>query len=181
MEGTDPELVSRAVAGDRRAFGTLVERHSVPVWSAVSRAVSNRELAREVFQDTWVRAFERLHTLREPDRLRSWLLSIALNLTRQLGRRPESVGIDGEDVTEPRDSAGGGSAGLERGELRAALARAIAELPRRQREVVRLRVHFEESYAAIGRALGISEENARANFYQGLRRLRARFEDDEPR
>jgi RNA polymerase sigma-70 factor (ECF subfamily) len=178
VDPTDRELVDLALTGDRSAFSSLVERHSAPLWAAMARSFSDREQAREVFQETWVRAFENLHALESAARLRSWLLSIAFNLRRQWLRRRRSAELEeAERVADDPDSTGSG--GLERSELRSVLESAVSELPPRQREVVELRIHLERSYAEIAAELGISEESARASFYQAMRRLRARFDETE--
>ena len=138
----------------------------------------DREDAREVFQETWLRAFERLESLREPRRLRSWLLSIALNLARQRLRRASPEPLD-EACPEAAGTPGGVRVGeeLEREELLERTREEIEALPPRQREVVRLRIQQGLSHGEIAALLGIREENARANYYQGLRRLRERFRD----
>lgn len=180
VEATDRQLVARVLAGDRDGFHALVERHAAPLWSTVRASLGDREEARDVLQETWTRAFERLATLREPERLRSWLLSIALNLVRQRGRRAIR-GAEGplEAAGDPADGAPPVAEGLERAETREHLAAAIAALPPRQREVVDLRVNHDLSHGEIADLLGITEEASRASHYQALRRLRTSFEDPE--
>lgn len=175
--GAEGRLVERARNGDRAAFGELVRLHSAVVWSAVSRALADREAARDVFQETWLRALERIADLERPERLRSWLLSIALNGVRQRLRRG---GPPSGLAEEPRCAAEPGARPESR-ELRGRLAAALASLTRRQREVVELRVHFERSHAEIAALLGTSEESARASFCQALRRLRGLLEREERR
>ncbi len=173
MVETDRDLIDRALVGDRGAFSALIERHAAPVWTAVSRSLADRELAREVFQETWVRAWEGLTGLRNADRLRSWLLSIALNLTRQWLRKNEPEELDRTERTAPEDSPS------ERAELRAILQSAVADLPAQQRRVVELRIHFDRSYEEIARELGTTTDSARASFYQAMKRLRTRFDDED--
>lgn len=169
--------MARALDGDREAFTRLVDRHAAPVWTAVARSLSDRELARDVFQETLLCAFEKLGSLADAGRLRSWLLAIALNLTRQALRRGEGRGtVELPELVAPRGTA---EEAPERAELRAELSAAVSELSPRQREVVGLRIHFERSYAEIARELGISEESARASFYLATKRLRSRLADQE--
>ena len=84
---TDAELVERVLAGERALFHELVDRHTHALYGALRSLVTGREELEELFQETWVRALERLGELREPGRRRSWLVSIALNLARERGRR----------------------------------------------------------------------------------------------
>jgi RNA polymerase sigma-70 factor (ECF subfamily) len=140
--------------------------------------LDNREDAREAFQETFLRAYERLGTLREAGRLRSWLLSIALNFARQ--RLREAGREAGEAPHGDAGRAGHAppaSEPVERAELSARLRSEIDALPPRQREVVELRMNAELSHAEIGEVLGISEESSRASYYQAVRRLRSRMEE----
>jgi len=168
----DADLVARVLAGEREPFHVLFRRHAAPLFATLRSTLGNRDDAREVFQETWLRAFEGLGTLREPARLRSWLLSIALNLARVRRRRwieRSALAVEGPDEPVGED---GVQHRLEADEELAALRRSIAELPARQREVVDLRVNHELSHAEIAALLGITEEASRASYYQALRRLR---------
>jgi len=185
LQATDRDIIARVLAGDRESFHDLVRRHESPLWATLRGSLRNLEDAREVFQETWLRAFERLASLRDPARLRSWLLSIGLNLVRQRLRRPFPASAEqpardgGSSFGElAADSDAPGDA-LERDEELERLRAAVGELPPRQREVVDLRVNHELSHAEIAELLGISEESSRANYYQALRRLKGRFRDQD--
>jgi RNA polymerase sigma-70 factor (ECF subfamily) len=166
----DADLVARILAGEREPFHVLFRRHAAPLFATLRSALGNRDDAREVLQETWLRAFEGLATLREPERLRSWLLAIALNLARGRRRRWLDRSAVALSLEHPVDD--GSAQRLEDDETLAALRRSIAELPARQREVVDLRVNHELAHAEIARLLGITEEASRASYYQALRRLR---------
>jgi RNA polymerase sigma-70 factor (ECF subfamily) len=168
----DADLVARVLAGEREPFHVLFRRHTAPLFATLRSTLGNRDDAREVLQETWLRAFEGLSTLREPERLRSWLLAIALNLAR--GRRRRWLDRPAPADELPPDPAveDQGQRRLEDDETLDALRRSIAGLPARQREVVDLRVNHELSHAEIARLLGITEEASRASYYQALRRLR---------
>jgi RNA polymerase sigma-70 factor, ECF subfamily len=163
----DSELVARVLAGEREAFHVLLQRHSAALLATLGAFLGNRDDAREVFQETWLRAYQHLARLREPARVRAWLVSIALNLARARRRRPLEQVLEGEPAFT---LAEGGE--LERDEELAALRHHVAALPARQREVVDLRVNHELTHAEIAGLLGISEEASRANYYQGLKRLK---------
>lgn len=164
----ESELVERVLAGERDAFHVLLQRHSASLLATLVSFLGNREDAREVFQETWLRAYQHLARLRDPARLRAWLVSIALNLARARRRRPVEQVLAEEHVPHLCDEGGE----LEHDEELAALRQHMAALPARQREVVDLRVNHELSHAEIAALLGISEEASRANYYQGLRRLK---------
>jgi RNA polymerase sigma factor (sigma-70 family) len=167
----DSALIARVQAGEREAFHVLLQRHSPALLATLHSALANREDAREVLQETWLRAWQHLARVREPARLRAWLLSIALNLARARHRRLPALGLAAGGAGEPAAQADGGDA-LEDAEELARLRLHMAALPARQREVVDLRVNHGLSHAEIAALLGITEEASRANHYQALRRLK---------
>ena len=178
MDDDDGELIEQVLSGVSVAFERLLERHERVLWASIRRRVPDEHLARELFQEAAVRAFERLGQLRSPDQLRSWWLSIAMNLVRDRGRGTRPAPL--EEVAEPIDEQQPDPAGeLEAEEERARTERAIADLPERQREVCRLRWGEGLAHSEIAELLGITAEASRANAYQALRRLRASL-DGEP-
>ncbi len=167
----DREIIARVLAGERESFHVLVQRHAGPLLATLRAQLGNREDAREVFQETWLRAFQRLETLREVERVRSWLLAIAFNLVQ--GRRRRALARSGLSPDELAADPGDEPPALEQRERLELLRRGIEALPARQREVVDLRVNHELAHAEIARLLSISEEASRASYYQALKRLRA--------
>ena len=179
----DSELIARFLAGERDCFGLLVRRHASPLWATLRRNLGDEEEARDVFQETWLRAFERLGSLRDVGRLRSWLLSIAMNLVRQGHRQRDRTRTLAEvpeaEILLQEDA----SRAVEAEDELSFLRRRIEGLPPRQREVLDLRMNHGLSHGEIAAMLGITEESSRANYYQALRRLRAEYEgrdDDTP-
>jgi RNA polymerase sigma-70 factor (ECF subfamily) len=77
------ELLSRAQAGDRDAFTELVERHHPDLVRIAYAITGDLDAARDSAQLAWIKAWQRLPSVREPDRLRSWLIAIAANEARQ--------------------------------------------------------------------------------------------------
>ena len=100
----DRALIARVLAGERESFHVLLQRHTAPILASLQGLLRQREDAREVLQETWLRAWADLARLREPERLRAWLLSIALNLAR--ARRRRGLERTGEaDALEPAAGA----------------------------------------------------------------------------
>jgi RNA polymerase sigma-70 factor (ECF subfamily) len=174
-EARDPELVAEVLAGDRERFAGLVERHGRALLGFLARRARTREEARELFQESWVAAFEGLGSLRDRAGFRGWLLSIGHKLLLKRLRRAEALPLEraGELAGRAPERASG-----ERRDLAAKIDRAVASLPPRQREVFELRAVQELSHAEIARLLAISEESSRASFYQAARKLRARLGDE---
>jgi RNA polymerase sigma-70 factor, ECF subfamily len=94
---TDAELVGRAIGGDRWAREMLYRRHAEHLLEMTARLLANRGEAEEVVQDTFVTAFTRLATLREPAALRAWLSRIAVSLVHRRFRRSRLLRLLGLD------------------------------------------------------------------------------------
>jgi RNA polymerase sigma-70 factor (ECF subfamily) len=90
---TDASLVMRALEGDRRAFDCIVQRHNGWIYALSFRILRSADKARDVSQETFLRAFAKLSTLLDRDKLGGWLKSIALNQCRSV--------IDRENIYEP--------------------------------------------------------------------------------
>lgn len=182
MEPSDRELVEQAARGDRPAFDALVRRHGPAVLNLLRRALGRDDAVNDLFQDTFLRAFRAIDRLKEPERLRSWLATIAMNRVRrhfERARNPRVLygptgGGEDETLVEPSDPPGDADPAeeAERRERTALLRAAIERLPPRQRAVLSLRLDFELPYREIAEMLEITEENARACHYQALRSLR---------
>jgi len=174
-------LLAAFLVGDDQAFGDLVRLHEKLVLSLVRRYARTPEDARDLAQRAFLRAFEAARrALRRASggqfSFRRWLVRIAINLAKNHLRdetrfRPISL----EDVEEARlGTAPAGTAELEKRERTELVRRAVLALPRRQREVLTLRVDAELPFADIAETLRITENAARVSFHhavQGLKRL----------
>ena len=130
--------------------------------------------ADDCFQETFLSALRAYPRLRDGSNLRAWALAIAtrkvIDSARARGKRPVPVQDVGERAS-PEDPAPV--------DARDPLWRALRSLPPRQRAAVSHRFVLDLSYAEIAAALGSTEETARANVYQGLKRLRERLGNDD--
>jgi RNA polymerase sigma-70 factor, ECF subfamily len=93
----DPELVVRALGGDRWSRDVLYRRHVHYLLGIAIRLLSSRTEGEEVVQDTFVVAFQQMGRLRDPAALRSWLARIAVSLVRRRMRRERVRRILGLD------------------------------------------------------------------------------------
>jgi RNA polymerase sigma-70 factor (ECF subfamily) len=141
----DGALVGRACAGDQWALEALYKRHARPVMRLSSFLLGRSGDVDDVVQDTFIRAFDRLVDLRDPDRFGTWVLRIAANLSRSRLRRRRllgSLGLDrGEDDVPLDRLASEGASPEQRAEL-AAVQRVLDRLPADQRVAWTLR-HVE--------------------------------------
>jgi len=167
----DAELVARAAAGDRAAFGELVRRHQRAVFALAWRQLGSEEDAKDVTQAAFVRAWQGLASFRGDAGFRTWVCRIAINLAlnhrRDRGRwRGEDASDDLDDGSPPAPDV------LAAAEASQALSRAVETLPAKQRLVVELRVHEGMSFKEVAEVAACSEDSAKANFHHALKRLR---------
>jgi RNA polymerase sigma-70 factor (ECF subfamily) len=165
-------LVRPAEDGDA-AFAALYREHAGRVYALCLRLSGDAERARELTQDVFVRAWERLGTFRGESAIGSWLHRIAVNLAlsahRGELRRTRRVEPRGELPDAPARGDGGGARDLD-------LERAIAALPPGARAVFVL--HDVEGYAheEIARMAGIAVGTSKAHLFRARRLLRAMLE-----
>ncbi|MHA6801953.1 RNA polymerase sigma factor [Salinifilum ghardaiensis] len=181
MEATDAALARRIAAGDAAAFEIIVHRYAPGVRALALRMLDDRIEAEDVTQDVFVTAWRRIAELVEPAALRGWLFQIArrnclIVLRRRRIRRTDPVGRVPEHrrsvpgagcVLDPQRLALAGAAALE-------LRRALAGLPRGQRDAWVLAEVDGLSCGEIGRRVGAGEQAVRGR----LSRARAALADE---
>ena len=87
MSWTDEELVARCVEGDTESFNALMQRWERPIYRLAYRLIGREDDARDVCQETFLRAFRGLKNFRSEAKFSSWLYRIAINLCRDWVRR----------------------------------------------------------------------------------------------
>src|SRR6202163_2435269 len=93
MTWTDEELVARSIRGDSESFNELILRWERPIYALAYRTIGREEDARDVCQETCLRAFRALPAFRGQAKFSSWLYRIALNLCRDWIRRQRRTAI----------------------------------------------------------------------------------------
>lgn len=169
----DPGLIDAIRAGDRHAFGVLVDQETAVIYRACLRILGRPLDAEDVTQEAFLIAFRSIRGFRGDGSLRGWLLRIATRQSfRRLSQRRPTAELDtvGEPLladyrTEPTRVA---VAAEERREIRAAVAR----LPEPYREVVALRFFGELSLADVADATGRPLNTVKTHLRRGLERLR---------
>jgi RNA polymerase sigma factor (sigma-70 family) len=164
--------VANAAAGDVDSLAAIVTKHHRDMARVCAVITGDPDLAEEAAQAAWPIAWRRLGTLRDPDRLRSWLVSIAANEARQLLRRERRRRVI-EIAMAPMTSTG-----MDDRASLADLDRALARLGPDDRALLALRYVAELDSDAIGRVLGISASGARSRLERLLARLRTELRDE---
>jgi len=181
---TEEQLVAWSASGDRRAFDELVLRYGPYALRVAARIVQNRALAEDVAQEAFVRCWSQIHRF-DPRQARftTWLYRIVVNLCIDLKRRPEP-----EPLPEDFDRIDAGADAeemMEYSERDTLLARALSDLPMRQRAALTLVYDQGLSGAEAARVLGstvkaVERLLARARAYLRIR-LRSRQPSESDR
>jgi RNA polymerase sigma-70 factor (ECF subfamily) len=183
-------LVAAFLVGDDDAFGELVRLHESLVLAIVRRYATTPEDARDLAQRTFLRAFEAARrSLRHGPRaatvpFRRWLVRVAVNLAKN--HRRDALRLVRAPLEEAEAAGATASApiapdALLQRERERRVREAVVRLPRRQREVLTLRIDAELPFAEIAATLGITENAAKVSFHYATRALRAALApEDQP-
>ncbi len=173
-------LIERVRAGDTEAFYHLVRPYERAIYMAAYSILQDSAEAEDVSQETVLKAFRKLGQFRGEARFGTWLMSIAINEGRMRLRSRQRARLESLDTADSadteyvplqlRDWREIPSQALEREELRQALARALASLGDKYREVLVLRDVQHLSGEQTSEILGISAGNVK------VRLLRARLQ-----
>jgi len=176
----DDALCRAFLAGSEDAFGELVHRHQTLVYALVRRYAKGPEDARDLTQRAFLRAFEAARRAlprlsgAEDVPFKAWLARIAINLGKNHARQALRWRLLPVTALEKAEAPGPTAPEtLARQEREARARKAVLSLPRRQREVLTLRVDGGLAFAEIAQALGITANNAKVHFHHAVQRLKA--------
>jgi RNA polymerase sigma-70 factor (ECF subfamily) len=173
-DGSPLSLIRAAVAGDEQAFAIIVDRHRVSMVRVAFVVCGDADLAEESVQAAWPIAWQRLASVRDPDRLGAWLASVAVNEARQLmRRRRRRAVIEIAVATHERSTAPDPSASVDDIDL----ARALANLEPEDRAILALRYVAGLNSSELGPAVGMSASGLRRRLARLLDRLRSELSD----
>ena len=172
---SDDQLWQQSRAGDREAFGRIVERYQSLICSLAYSACGNLARSEDLAQETFVAAWQKVGELREPAKLRAWLCGIVRNLSASAARREQRRGGPGESletVTDRAASDADPSAQAISEEEAQLLWRSLAGLPETYREPLVLFYRQGQSILEVASVLELSEEAVKQRLSRGRAMLR---------
>jgi RNA polymerase sigma-70 factor (ECF subfamily) len=183
MASTDEELVARSIGGDMESFNQLVVRWERPIYALAYRVIGREEDARDVCQETFLRAFRSINGFRGQAKFSSWLYRIALNLCRDWIRRerrsPTVQAPEGVDVIELAAEQGPTESIedlVSRRDVGRHVAVAMTALSDDQRTAIILKEYQGLTFQEIADLLGCPLSTVKTRLYQGLTVLRRELE-----
>jgi RNA polymerase sigma-70 factor (ECF subfamily) len=183
MTLTDDELVAKSVGGDAESFNQLILRWERPIYALAYRVIGREEDARDVCQETFLRAFRALPGFKGQAKFSSWLYRIALNLCRDWIRRQRRApvmqmpeGVDPGELAAERGPVESIEELVSRRELSAVVEEAMALLPEEQRTAIILKEYHGMTFQEIADMQGCPLSTVKTRLYQGLTVLRRHLE-----
>jgi RNA polymerase sigma-70 factor (ECF subfamily) len=181
-ERSDQELIAATLARDTAAFGELVRRYQNRLYGALVHMLGSTEDARDVAQDAFVLAFQKLTTFRGDAQFYSWLFRIAMNAAVNFRRKNRSLGLsidgskertgseplDGNRDTRPEQP-------LELAERQRIVRDALSQMTEEFREALILAEMEEMSYEEIAQILQIPIGTVRSRIHRGRAELREKL------
>ena len=186
MKNDDVELIQSVLEGDDDAFSVLVRKYQKQVHALAWRKIGDFHTAEEITQDTFLKAYKRLATLKEPQRFDSWLYVIAANRCSSWLRKKRLWTQPIEEIEETNNEhiqnvtySGHIAAENERTTAEAQrdiVKKLLARLQESERTIITLHYFGEMSCTEIGTFLGVSANTIKSR----LRRAQQRMKKDEP-
>lgn len=174
-------VVARSQRGDEEAFRHLFRRYSKPVLDFIFNMTSDRSLAEELTQETFVRAYKSLANLRDTAKFSTWLFGIAKNIVKAAikakyveGQRvalDEPVSLNIEDTNQKPDDA------VLSAELNSAIRRVLQEINEDWRTVFILKFVNQQSYEEIAEITGWTIGKIKMDLHRARLELRRRLQN----
>jgi RNA polymerase sigma-70 factor (ECF subfamily) len=157
---------------DDATFKKAIVDYRERIFLVILRFVRNREDARDLTQEAFVRAYKSRESFRGDASLYTWIYRIAVNLALNFKSRSHISSLTSLDDAPEMVVHGDPSDSISDKELLSQIESAIAQLPDRQRAVFILRYYEEKPHAEIAEMLGVTEGAVKANYHQAIRKLR---------
>ena len=183
MKNEDAQLVNQFLTGNEGAFTTLVKKYQKSVHALAWRKVGDFHIAEELTQDTFLKAYQKLTTLKNPNQFAGWLYVIAdrICIDWHRKRKPSIESLEtvrGEEIEESSyrhyEDEQREEASVEHRQVR--IKDLLEKLPESERTVVTLHYLGEMTYKAISEFLGVSPNTVKSRLQRARNRLKQ--EDD---
>ena len=183
MKNNDVALIQRVLAGDKTAFAELVEKYQKSVHTLAWRKIGDFHIAEDITQEVFLKVYQRLHILKDPNQFSGWLYVITANLcaTWLRKKRIQTQPLEGTETTMIQEDAYSRHVVEERMKTtaeshREVVKKLLAKLKESERTVMTLHYLGEMTVAEISRFLGVSASTIKSR----LRRARHRLQREEP-
>jgi RNA polymerase sigma-70 factor, ECF subfamily len=173
----DLSILEKVRNGDLNAFSELVLRHQKNLLRLALRVTGDLVAAEDVVQESFIKAYQKLHTFEGRASFKSWMFQITLNTAKNKlrGRRHDSLEEDDAQFAVESVSEGG----MIQADLKKAIRIEVDKLPAKQRMALSLRIFDDMSFAEIADVMQCPYDTAKANYRHALMKLRHSFSDSQ--
>ncbi len=184
MHEDEAALISDALAGNQKAYTALVDQHRAAIFHIINKIVRNEDVANDLVQETFMKAFSSLAMYRSEYRFSTWLYKIAANASIDYLRKKRIQALsldrpletkDGQVEFEVADYTYHPERDLERKQQRFSIDEAIESLPPKYREVIIYRHKEDKSYEEIADLLNIPVGTVKARIFRARELLKKKL------
>ncbi len=169
-EISDIEVVEQVKSGDKKAYSILVRRHQKSLFRMSMRFVKDSDVAEDVVQESFIKAYERLASFEARSSFRSWLFQIAINTAKNKLRDTKKNMTDIDDV--PLAVAARAESNLIHVAVAELIQTHVDALPFKQKTALTLRIYEDLSFKEIADIMECPYDTAKANYRHALMKLR---------
>ena len=178
-KSTDAVLVTAYLQGDESALSTLITRHKQRIYSFIYSKVFDRDVAEDVFQDTFIKVINSLKRgkYNEEGKFLPWVMRISHNLVidhfRKNNRMPKfENNTDFNIFSVLSDKSLNAENSMIKGQVASEVRRLVEELPDDQKQVLLMRIYKDMSFKEISQQTGVSINTALGRMRYALINLR---------
>ncbi len=170
----DIELVQDVKDGQRAAFSELVQRHQRALLRLSMRFTREQSLAEDIVQESFIKAYQKIHLFEGRSSFKSWLFQITMNTAKNRLRLKTHEQVNIDDIQLGVDP--GAERGMVHADIKETIRSEVEQLPERQRTALTLRVFEDLSFKEIAQIMNCPYDTAKANYRHALLKLRERLE-----
>lgn len=171
---SDLQIVDEVRKGDRSSYSELVKRHQKGLLRLSMRFMKDVDLAQDIVQEAFIKAYEKLNLFEARSTFKSWLFQIAVNVARNKLRENKYHFTDINDVEIGVASTA--ETGLINSAVGDIMQKEVDRLPFKQKTALVLRVYEDLSFAEIAEIMQCPYDTAKANYRHALLKLKSVFQ-----
>ena len=168
----ESELIDLCLSGSGKAFEQIVEKHQRPLYSIIRKMVIDHDDARDILQNTFIKAWKNLDSFNRQSKLYTWMYRIAVNETMTFlasKKKRSFIPLAGKDydLSEKLEN----DPWFDGDEAQKNFQKAILTLPNKQRIVFNMRYYEDIPYEQMSEILGTSEGALKASYHHAVKKI----------
>ncbi|HLR77365.1 MAG TPA: RNA polymerase sigma factor [Balneolaceae bacterium] len=171
----DSTVVKRVLNGEKELFEILIRRYNQTLFRVIRSYLKDEEQVKDIMQDSYIKAYQKLHQFRFEAKFSTWLIQIGINEALQELRRKKRqhiVNIDDQKETDLGNNKMTPEKRTIQHENRKAIERAVDKLPEKYRIVYMMRAFEGIKNGEIAECLSISKGNVKVRFHRAKKMLK---------